>query len=56
MDKTIDFSLAIVKYCEVLEKGKKYVIAKQLLRSATSIGAKNLKHKMQKVKLLSYIK
>ena len=39
VDKTIDFSLAIVKYCEVLEHDKKYVIARQLLRSATSIGA-----------------
>ena len=39
VEKTINFSLAIVKYCEVLEQGRKYVIAKQLLRSATSIGA-----------------
>ena len=39
VDKTIDFSLSIVNYCEVLEQGRKYVIAKQLLRSATSIGA-----------------
>jgi four helix bundle protein len=28
-----------VKYCEVLEHKRKYVIAKQLLRAATSIGA-----------------
>lgn len=39
VNKTIDFSLAIIKYCEVLEHERKYVIAKQLLRSATSIGA-----------------
>lgn len=39
VDKTISFSIAIVKYCEVLEQERKYVIAKQLLRSATSIGA-----------------
>ncbi len=37
--KTIEFSLAIIKYVEVLEQNRKYVIAKQLLRSATSIGA-----------------
>lgn len=37
--KTIEFSLAIINYCEVLEQNKKFVIAKQLLRSATSIGA-----------------
>jgi four helix bundle protein len=39
VDKTISFSLSIIKYCEVLERERKYVIAKQLLRSATSIGA-----------------
>jgi four helix bundle protein len=39
VDKTIDFSLSIIKYCEVLGNKKKYVIARQLLRSATSIGA-----------------
>ena len=37
--KSIDFSLAIINYCEVLEQDRKYVVAKQLLRSATSIGA-----------------
>ena len=39
VNKTIEFSLAIINYCEVLEQNKKFVIAKQLLRSATSIGA-----------------
>jgi four helix bundle protein len=39
VDKTINFSLAIINYCEALEQEKKYVIARQLLRSATSIGA-----------------
>jgi four helix bundle protein len=39
VNKTIEFSLSVTKYCEVLEQIKKYVIAKQLLRSATSIGA-----------------
>lgn len=37
--KSVDFSLAIIKYCEVLEQGRKYVIANQLLRCGTSIGA-----------------
>jgi four helix bundle protein len=36
---TIDFSLAIVEYCEVLQEQKKFVIAQQLLKSGTSIGA-----------------
>ena len=39
VNKTIEFSLAIIKYCDALEKARKYVISKQLLRSATSIGA-----------------
>ena len=39
VNRTIEFSLAIISYCEVLEQDKKFVIAKQLLRSATSIGA-----------------
>ena len=39
VNKTIEFSLAVINYCEVLEQNKKFVIAKQLLRSATSIGA-----------------
>lgn len=39
VSKTIEFSLLIIKYCEVLEREKKYVIARQLLRSGTSIGA-----------------
>ena len=39
VDKTIDFSLAIISYCEKLEGIKKYVIARQLLKSGTSIGA-----------------
>ncbi len=39
VEKTINFSLLVIKYSEVLEQDKKYVIAKQLLRSGTSIGA-----------------
>jgi four helix bundle protein len=36
---SFEFSLAVIEYCEQLEEKKKYVIARQLLRSATSIGA-----------------
>ncbi len=39
VNKSVDFSLTIIKYCEVLEQYKKFVIARQLLRSSTSIGA-----------------
>lgn len=36
---TFEFSLEVIKYVEILEEKKKYVIAKQLLRSATSVGS-----------------
>jgi len=39
INETIDFSLVIINYCEALEQDRKYVIARQLLRSASSIGA-----------------
>lgn len=39
VEKTIQFSLLIIEFCELLEKEKKVVIARQLLRSGTSIGA-----------------
>ena len=39
LDLSFDFALKIVAYCELLEKDKKYIIANQLLKSGTSIGA-----------------
>ena len=39
VEKSLDFSVEIVKFCEVLDFKKKYIIAKQLLSSGTSIGA-----------------
>ena len=39
LDKTIKFSLDIIRYCDLLESERKYVIARQLLKSGTSIGA-----------------
>jgi four helix bundle protein len=36
---TLDFAIDVVEYTEVLEETKKYVIARQLLKSGTSIGA-----------------
>lgn len=39
VEKTIDFSLSVIEYCEQLERDEKFVIANQLLRAATSIGA-----------------
>ena len=37
--KTVQFSLYIIDYCELLDEKKKYVVSKQLLRSGTSIRA-----------------
>lgn len=39
VEKCIEFSLCIIKYCELLEQERKYVIARQLLKAGTSIGA-----------------
>ena len=36
---TLEFSLMIIEYVEVLEAHKKYVVANQLLKCGTSIGA-----------------
>jgi four helix bundle protein len=36
---TVEFSIMVIKYAETLEANRKFVIANQLLRSATSIGA-----------------
>ncbi len=33
------FALRIIKYAELLEKDRKYILARQLLRSGTGIGA-----------------
>ena len=37
--KTIAFSLLIIDFCEALERKRKFVIANQLLKAGTSIGA-----------------
>ena len=36
---TFHFALDIIKYCESLQDDKKFIIANQLLKSGTSIGA-----------------
>ena len=36
---TFNFALEIIKYCEGLQESKKFVIANQLLKSGTYIGA-----------------
>jgi len=36
---SFEFAISIVKFSEILEEKRKYVIAKQIIRSGTSIGA-----------------
>ena len=36
---TLEFALEVIEYSELLEEHRKYVIARQLLKSGTSIGA-----------------
>ena len=39
LTRSFQFALAIIEYCELLEGEKKFVIAHQLLKLGTSIGA-----------------
>jgi four helix bundle protein len=39
VDKSFQFALNIVEYCELLEEKRKFVVARQLFKSGTSIGA-----------------
>jgi len=36
---SLEFALGIIDYSEILEEKKKFIVARQLLRSGTSIGA-----------------
>lgn len=39
LKKTIEFSLEVIRYVELLKSNRKFVIANQLMKSGTSIGA-----------------
>ncbi len=39
VDLSLDFALEIIKFSERLEKTHKYIIARQILKAGTSIGA-----------------
>ncbi|WP_420317851.1 four helix bundle protein [Ekhidna sp.] len=39
LELSFEFALLIIDYTELLEENKKYVIARQLMKSGTSIGA-----------------
>jgi four helix bundle protein len=37
-----EFSLMIIKYCDILDQHKKYIVSRQLLKAGTSIGANSM--------------
>src|ERR1700688_3519684 len=39
VQKSMAFAIAIIKYCDFLSEGKKFIISNQLLKAGTSIGA-----------------
>jgi four helix bundle protein len=39
LELSFGFALSLIEFCELLEEMRKYVIARQLLKSGTSIGA-----------------
>ena len=39
VDKTFEFALSIIEFAEELESRRKFVVANQILKSGTSIGA-----------------
>ena len=55
VDLTFKFSLAIVEFCEVLERNKKYVLARQLLKSGRQLVLMSVKHRTLKAKRTLYI-
>ena len=39
VERTFNFSIMIIKYCDELEGEKRFIVARQLLRCGTGIGA-----------------
>jgi four helix bundle protein len=39
LKESFEFALMVIKYAELLDEKRKYIIAKQLVRSGTSVGA-----------------
>jgi four helix bundle protein len=39
LKESFEFAIMVVKYAELLDEKRKYIIAKQLIRSGTSVGA-----------------
>jgi len=54
VEVSFNFALQIVSYCEALEQNRKFVIASQLLKSGTSIGA-NIREAQNAESILDFI-
>lgn len=54
VDLSLEFALEIIDYCQLLENAKEYVIANQLLKSGTSIGA-NIREAQNSESLTDFI-
>lgn len=54
MDLSFEFALEIIEYSELLEERKRFVIARQVLKSGTSIGA-NVRESQSSESLADFI-
>ncbi len=54
VEKSFALALQVIEYSEILEQEKKYVIAKQILRAGTSVGA-NIKEAQSSESKLDFI-
>jgi four helix bundle protein len=54
LDKSFEFALQIIEFTGILEENKKYIIARQLLKSGTSIGA-NVREAQSAESLIDFI-
>ncbi len=54
VEVSFNFALQIVSYCETLEQNRKFVIATQLLKSGTSIGA-NIREAQNAESILDFL-
>ena len=54
LELSFEFALEVIRYCDVLEENKKYVLARQLLKSGTSIGA-NIRESQDAESTLDFI-
>ncbi len=54
VDLSLEFALEIIDYCQLLENARKHVLANQLLKSGTSIGA-NIREAQNAESLVDFI-